>query len=422
MKIKLHLIITVVLLSINVFAQVPDNVPTNGLVGWWPFNGSANDESGNGYNGIVNSAAIVPDRNGIINSAYQFNGISSSIEINQIFDYSQRAINFWFFAESAQLTPNYNMFFEMNNAALLNGMWQFTVRIDSVGNPRLDFVDGHPGGTNGFQEGILLNTWYMVTISKSDSTRYFLNSQLVKTVVNGTVTSTAGNLPSVTTVGARVGGLSKFFDGAIDDIGIWNRYLTQQEISVLYLGCQLSVSTQPTNQSAVTGNNAQFTVSSNSINATFQWQTDLGLGFQNVSNAGQYSGATTNTLTITGVTLSNNNQAFRCILSENSCGDTTNTVTLSAATGIADVVNGSSISITPNPTNGMFIINFENKIPLGLTTLEIFNSLGQLIQSEQINNQTNTLRKQIDLTVAKGIYTVRLTTNGNVYSQKLIVK
>jgi hypothetical protein len=27
---------------------LPDYLPTNGLVGWWPFNGNANDESGNG--------------------------------------------------------------------------------------------------------------------------------------------------------------------------------------------------------------------------------------------------------------------------------------------------------------------------------------------------------------------------------------
>ena len=35
-----------------VIAQVPSYVPTNGLVAYWPFNGNANDESGNGNNGI----------------------------------------------------------------------------------------------------------------------------------------------------------------------------------------------------------------------------------------------------------------------------------------------------------------------------------------------------------------------------------
>ncbi len=84
--------------------------------------------------------------------------------------------------------------------------------------------------------------------------------------------------------------------------------------------------------------------------------------------------------------------------------------------------NDGSFSVTPNPNSGSFSVNLNSVNPLGLTTLEIFNSIGQLVQSEQINNQSNTLRKQLELNVAKGLYTVRLTTNGNVYSEKLIVK
>jgi len=51
---------TLVLLTIlpALHAQVPSYVPTNGLVGWWPFNGNANDESGNGNNGTVNGATV----------------------------------------------------------------------------------------------------------------------------------------------------------------------------------------------------------------------------------------------------------------------------------------------------------------------------------------------------------------------------
>jgi hypothetical protein len=45
------------------FAQVPSYVPTNGLVGYWPFNGNANDASVNGNNGTVNGATLTTDRN-----------------------------------------------------------------------------------------------------------------------------------------------------------------------------------------------------------------------------------------------------------------------------------------------------------------------------------------------------------------------
>ena len=60
--------------------NVPNYVPTNGLVGWWPFNGNANDESGNGNNGVVNGAALTLDRNGNVGKAYSFDGVDDYIQ------------------------------------------------------------------------------------------------------------------------------------------------------------------------------------------------------------------------------------------------------------------------------------------------------------------------------------------------------
>ena len=53
------------------FSQVPNYVPSSGLLGWWPFNGNANDESGNGNNGLVNgNLQLTTDRLGSANEAY----------------------------------------------------------------------------------------------------------------------------------------------------------------------------------------------------------------------------------------------------------------------------------------------------------------------------------------------------------------
>ena len=72
---KTKSIIAVFLLAASsAFAQLPSYVPSNGLVGWWPFNANATDESGNGNNGTVNGATLTSDRFGITNSAYDFNG------------------------------------------------------------------------------------------------------------------------------------------------------------------------------------------------------------------------------------------------------------------------------------------------------------------------------------------------------------
>src|SRR5208283_222709 len=63
-------------------------IPTNGLVAWYPFNGNANDSSGNGYNGTVVGATFTADRFGKANSAYSFNlnGTSSVIYFGNILD------------------------------------------------------------------------------------------------------------------------------------------------------------------------------------------------------------------------------------------------------------------------------------------------------------------------------------------------
>ena len=85
-------------------AQVPSYVPTNGLVGWWPFNGNANDESGNGNNGTVNGAFSTSDRFGNNYSAFNFNGSSTISLSNTLFNGSSQVSSFtisvWFRPEA----------------------------------------------------------------------------------------------------------------------------------------------------------------------------------------------------------------------------------------------------------------------------------------------------------------------------------
>jgi hypothetical protein len=66
-------------LTFNAFAQIPNHMPTNGLVGWWPFTGNVNDLSGNGHNGSVNGATLTADRFGVANRAFSFDGVNDFI-------------------------------------------------------------------------------------------------------------------------------------------------------------------------------------------------------------------------------------------------------------------------------------------------------------------------------------------------------
>ena len=73
--------LTIVVTNALFSQNLPSYVPTNGLVGYWPFNGNANDESGNGNHGIVDGAILTTDRNNSINKAYSFDGNNSFIHV-----------------------------------------------------------------------------------------------------------------------------------------------------------------------------------------------------------------------------------------------------------------------------------------------------------------------------------------------------
>ncbi len=65
-------------LALNGFSQ---SFITNGLVAYFPFNGNANDMSGNELNGTVSGAVLTTNRFGTANSAYYFNGSSAYITL-----------------------------------------------------------------------------------------------------------------------------------------------------------------------------------------------------------------------------------------------------------------------------------------------------------------------------------------------------
>jgi hypothetical protein len=100
-----------------------------------------------------------------------------------------------------------------------------------------------------------------------------------------------------------------YFDGVIDEASIYNRALSASEVSAIFSAdgsgkCPVSnnlppqIITQPTSQSVAVGANATFSVAAaGSAPLSYQWQMD-GV---NLGNSAHYSGATSSTLTITGV-------------------------------------------------------------------------------------------------------------------------
>ena len=192
--------------------------------------------------------------------------------------------------------------------------------------------------------------------------------------------------------------------------------------SVLTLNLTITNSpliSQPINQTVNIGNNAQFQFLTSGSLLNYQWQMDVGIGYVNLSNAGQFSGADTNLLTVSNVNMANNNTNFRCIITESStCKDTTNSVKLfvSSGTSIIEQTN-SLVNLYPNPTSDFVTINLANKSKGQVIVLDL---LGKVVLNKQFNsNQIQLSLKSIE---SKGTYLVKIIdSNGNVIANKKLI-
>lgn len=77
-----------------------------------------------------------------------------------------------------------------------------------------------------------------------------------------------------------------------------------------------AVTGQPANASVCIGGAANFQVTA--TNATgYQWQLSTGGAFADIANNGTYAGATTATLTVSGITAGMNNYSYKCVVTGN---------------------------------------------------------------------------------------------------------
>jgi len=220
---------------------VPNYVPSNGLVGWWPFNGNAVDESINANDGTVNGATLTADRFGNVSSAYNF-GTSKYIQLNPNLQNSfgtsgggnsAFTISCWFKnQDSVFINPSVLIGGRNTNGANFTGLhpWQSTKTVRFYVNSyntynanllSIDFVN--------------IKNWNNVTASYSS-----LNAPNLKLYYNGVLIDTlTTNNPWIYTSQFNIGAdiyYPRYFNGDIDDIGIWNRVLTPSEITGLYNG------------------------------------------------------------------------------------------------------------------------------------------------------------------------------------------
>jgi len=440
--------------SLNVFAQIPAYVPTNGIVAWWPFSGNANDISGNNLNGTVNGATLTTDRNGLSNSAYSFNGTNNYIQVsdNDKLSFTNHIFSISFWINANPITQNMGIIVKRQFGGSSGTNWEYNLVINSTGSSFEPFfwnLGGSCAVFTGYSTDIVTsNNWSNYTLSSDGSVLKIYKNGILYTQGNKEATCSMINGTGTLTIGLAGGwNESRYFKGKMDDIGIWNRALTQQEITDLYEGCKLVASVTPSTDTVISGSNVQFSVSANYANSNFQWQSNGGnLGWTNVVNNTTYSGATTSILKINNVQLNNHHQPFRVIATQATCIDTSNNSIIDLTdTCLVTVFDTNYISVTdtliinvkltglppndkntikifPNPAKDHITIDFVKYTLMNGYTLKITNSSGQTVYTTAINQKTSNI--DLNTWTGKGIYFVHIIdqTSKTIEIRKIILK
>ncbi len=212
-------------LSYSTSAQLPANIPSNGLLAWYPFNGNANDESGFGNQGLVGAnITLTNDRFGNPNSAYNFIGLSQLIipaSSYTPFD-SSFSISLWFkSANSTRMQPininDGNLYTSNLNFALNNSGGNFVFWNSQGSNNIIAGSDGEY--TDGF--------WHNLVFQRHDS--------IVELYFDAELSGTKKyKLPIGNNSSISLSNGSYSWIGDLDDFAIWDRALSPAEIDSLY--------------------------------------------------------------------------------------------------------------------------------------------------------------------------------------------
>jgi hypothetical protein len=197
---------------------------TNGLVAYYPFNGNANDGSGNGRHGTVSGPQLATGRDGLAQSAYSFNGTNDFISLPSIALTGNVARTFTVWVRTVKPQQCYISTGQPTTAASFNLVQYPFAHVGLMGYN----YDYYP------DSGVVVNdgNWHSIAATYDG-----LNLSLF---VDGNLQSKT-NMGSYRTIGEQnyLGKSShsccqNFFGGVMDDVRIYSRALSSNEVASLY--------------------------------------------------------------------------------------------------------------------------------------------------------------------------------------------
>lgn len=207
-------------------------------IAYYPFNGNAQDETGNGHHGNVNGATLTTDRFGTPNSAYFFDGINDYIDLTN--PVGLQSLNYTF---SLWAKPASNPLGTAHCALSIggNGGDQFISNLNAFGDVGWN-LSGYqlPSGTFDLVSGVSPNVdswYYIVGIRSSTYSLLYVNGVLVDSMPfsNSTSPNYGQNFANI---GRRTFNQFQYFHGAIDEVKIFNTaFVPSLELTSPFRSC-----------------------------------------------------------------------------------------------------------------------------------------------------------------------------------------
>jgi hypothetical protein len=419
-----------ILFGFQLLAQVPNYVPTNGLVGWWPFNGNAIDESVNTNDGTVNGATLTTDRFGNANQAYSFDGVNDFIWtglVQQLSGSQYATISYWInsplnFPNNA--AGNYgNAIGHWKHNGQFGGPIGVQIAHNSNGSLSLSLIGGQ--GTSSNPSIIYPNSWTQI-VFVYDGTK--VTNERIAIHLNG-IFSQYINMPNIpsaigveatrTYIGAACGpdGVDdawSHFMGKIDDVGMWNRALTACEIQDLY-------NAQVNSASGISAGNDLTVCQGTSVTLSGAGGTNYTWN-NNVQNGAAFAPAGTTTYTVTGTNANGCQGSDQVVVTVNPLPTVSAGPDQTLCHGTAVTLSGTGA--TSYSWTGGLQGNIQNGVPfvpqVGVTTFTVTGTnANNCSGSDQVNIIVNALpfvNAGPDQSVCQGT-TVTLSGSGaNTYT------